>query len=663
MRARPAVREHLLTSVALVGSHLCPIARRGARRGEWPGSGGPEGAGRPPLDRGGTGTVDRRSTSSCVAARHAYALGCALAVASGCTPSDPAATPELLVRSQDEPAGERCPAGGTAITTGLDRDLDGMLDDAEIERVDYVCGARALVRQDVLSPGGPCPEGGLAVRTGRDRNGNGALDDDEIEATTTLCDPGDVWYGDLMTSRPADRAALARVRVVTGSLSLSGAHDAAPAPHLTLVGGSLVLDAAAVELPALERTGGSVIVTRGSLALPRLTAIGGGLALAQVAEAAALPALVTIAGDLTADSSRLTSLTAPALTSVAGRLRVAGCDALAALELPALVDVRAIAVSGNQRLGRVALPAVAAAGPIAIMDLPVAATLDLSGLAQATDALELRRLPALATLELPMLDRARAINVSDLGIQRMALDRLTLAGTIAITAMPALAAIELPALVDAEAIAIGVSLAPVEQPQLTALRAPRLDRVKQLRIEQSPRLAEVVLGSPREVELVSLHRVALRDLSALFAVTAIGLLAITECPSLGSLAPIHPLQLHKLQLRANPALTTLAGLEAIASIPNGLTLSSLPTLTSLAALRQLDHVGGHLEIRANAALPDLAGLDGLSSVTGPLIVVDNPQLTTIAGLRGLVSVTGEVVVDNPRVPAAEVEELHRRLGR
>jgi hypothetical protein len=41
---------------------------RSASLGLWPGSAGPEGAGRPPLDRGGTGTVDRRSTSSCVAA-------------------------------------------------------------------------------------------------------------------------------------------------------------------------------------------------------------------------------------------------------------------------------------------------------------------------------------------------------------------------------------------------------------------------------------------------------------------------------------------------------------------------------------------------------------------------------------------------------------------
>jgi hypothetical protein len=58
----------VLKIVTLVGSQVAYAARRDARWGEWAGFAGPEGTGTSPLDRDGTGTVDQRSTCSCVVA-------------------------------------------------------------------------------------------------------------------------------------------------------------------------------------------------------------------------------------------------------------------------------------------------------------------------------------------------------------------------------------------------------------------------------------------------------------------------------------------------------------------------------------------------------------------------------------------------------------------
>ncbi len=44
-----------------------------------------------------------------------------------------------LVRVSTEPAGVNCPLGGSVIETGLDRDRDGVLSDAEVDASSYVC--------------------------------------------------------------------------------------------------------------------------------------------------------------------------------------------------------------------------------------------------------------------------------------------------------------------------------------------------------------------------------------------------------------------------------------------------------------------------------------------------------------------------------------------
>lgn len=106
-----------------------------------------------------------------------------------------------IVDSEAEPAGANCPAGGVALTFGPDTDGDGVLDPEEVEATEYVCdgvngadgaaGADAvptLVRTDDEPAGANCAAGGIAVHVGTDDDGDGALGDPEIDTTTYVCD-------------------------------------------------------------------------------------------------------------------------------------------------------------------------------------------------------------------------------------------------------------------------------------------------------------------------------------------------------------------------------------------------------------------------------------------------------------------------------------------
>lgn len=99
-----------------------------------------------------------------------------------------------LVRTQPEPAGTRCGAGGTRVDAGLDTNRNGTLDDAEVGSTSYVCngsaGAPAVASLFALAAepaGALCAQGGTRVQAGSDRNGNGTLDADEVSGSSVVC--------------------------------------------------------------------------------------------------------------------------------------------------------------------------------------------------------------------------------------------------------------------------------------------------------------------------------------------------------------------------------------------------------------------------------------------------------------------------------------------
>jgi hypothetical protein len=90
---------------------------------------------------------------------------------------EPPDEPALVTRSDPEPAGANCAAGGTAVHAGLDEDGDCVLDDDEIDRTEFLCDLPSdqLVREDELPPDEACPAGGSAIHTGSDDDGDGVL--------------------------------------------------------------------------------------------------------------------------------------------------------------------------------------------------------------------------------------------------------------------------------------------------------------------------------------------------------------------------------------------------------------------------------------------------------------------------------------------------------
>lgn len=113
-------------------------------------------------------------------------------------PGAAAALPLLAVSA--EPAGATCPQGGQRVASGLDTDGNGRLDTAEVTSTTVLCtgptgasgvggaaGADSLLRLGAETAGLRCPAGGTRVDAGADRNANGALDDDEVTSTRYLC--------------------------------------------------------------------------------------------------------------------------------------------------------------------------------------------------------------------------------------------------------------------------------------------------------------------------------------------------------------------------------------------------------------------------------------------------------------------------------------------
>lgn len=128
----------------------------------------------------------------------------------------------VLVKTTQEPAGLDCSSGGTRVDSGLDANLNGVLEHAEYQTVSYVCngedgqdgadgsdgvdgqdgtdgtngqdgsnGLLALVQTTTIDAGAECPSGGVRIDSGIDINENGSLDAAEIQQTSFVCNGAD----------------------------------------------------------------------------------------------------------------------------------------------------------------------------------------------------------------------------------------------------------------------------------------------------------------------------------------------------------------------------------------------------------------------------------------------------------------------------------------
>lgn len=94
----------------------------------------------------------------------------------------------------------------------------------------------------------------------------------------------------------------------------------------------------------------------------------------------------------------------------------------------------------------------------------------------------------------------------------------------------------------------------------------------------------------------------------------------------------------ELIIKNNSALTTLEGLENLTSVGRGIRIEANQALTSIEALSKIGSVNKvnlqHITLRANPALTSLKGVEGVEQV-GQLIIDDLEALTSLEGLEGL----------------------------
>lgn len=77
-----------------------------------------------------------------------------------------------------------CPYGGSKVETGTDSNSNQILDESEVNDVNYRC---VLVLTSDIAPGEVCQLGGTYVKQGTDTNGDSKLDESEIDEEVSIC--------------------------------------------------------------------------------------------------------------------------------------------------------------------------------------------------------------------------------------------------------------------------------------------------------------------------------------------------------------------------------------------------------------------------------------------------------------------------------------------
>jgi len=118
-------------------------------------------------------------------------LACGGGGGGGIAPSN--GLPSTVVTQSMLPPGDiNCPDGGILLEYGIDDNLNGFLNTSEVDGVEYIChgtnGLLSIVNSSTLMSGNiNCPAGGLRIDTGLDINLDEVLQGDEISGSTFIC--------------------------------------------------------------------------------------------------------------------------------------------------------------------------------------------------------------------------------------------------------------------------------------------------------------------------------------------------------------------------------------------------------------------------------------------------------------------------------------------
>jgi hypothetical protein len=489
-------------------------------------------------------------------------------------PVDP--PPSLVVRLASEPDGEHCALGGTAVQSGLDRNRNGRLDDDEVEHVEYACGETLLSRIAAEPAGARCIAGGVAFLFGRDRDRDGQLGDGEVEQTEIEC--GSELARAVVVRTVADATALAGITIIDGSLTVTGT-------ELT------------------------------ELSLPRLVQIRGALDIA--------------------DNDSLVRVALPALQSVDDELTLAHNGQLAALELPGLNRVASLIIDRNAGLpdltGLPALTTVAREVRISSNEGLVSADLSITRIG---DALTIVGNPQLTRSAWSLGQRLPHVRIASN-------DRLdsvdVVVGMVAFSELP------------------DVSIASNAQLHHVALTAFRIGAIA---IEDNPSLTEVVATPDRFItgDVVVRNNGPLSltiNGSSFFALPTEITGSLTLSGAVQALHSAQPLVVDGDCTIEGSLLPELGGATSLVTVGGSLRLIDNAQLATMSTLG----LGGGIEVRGNAALATLGFLEQ-DEIEGDVTLVDNAALREATSFVRLTRIHGDAhVASNPALQGLDFTAL------
>ncbi|NOK39311.1 leucine-rich repeat domain-containing protein [Corallococcus exercitus] len=587
---------------------------------------------------------------------------------------DPA-LPQVRTRARAEPHGAHCALGGQAVQSGLDRNANGQLDDAEVSLTDYVCAttvANVLLRVRPVLPGEKCPVGGQVSHAGHDANGNGLLEDEEISqevyacnepapvlsrlrvlpAFTAPCDGDD--RGGLMLEAGADLdgdavLATSEIHATAYACGLEASdlkvyHDGEPPGPNCAQGGTRV-DAIQDRDRDGELDAGGFAATVYVCQATRVH--DGTYVVASPVDLVALEGVTHLRGELIISAPTLTDASLPSLAVIEGSFTAKGNASLRRLSLPSLRFVGGnVEVRSNARLDTLALGTTASKAilwverSLIVEDNPMLPTLEGLAAVMPRDSISLR---ANNAMERPgLLPQVTVLQGSLVIEDHLRLDRTPFVNLSQVHG-------------DVRITNNAAMLGPFGLENLTRVEGT-LELRENTVMETLLPLAR--LGSVGALELIGNPQ--LKDTTGLERLSYAGRIHIQgnkELVSAGDMPMLEQItqdfsvkynaklqRVHHLPLLrsasavvtvGNPVLTSLEGFSPLTRLTTleALGNAALTSLGDLARLRELEV----LSLQGNGALTDF-GLPELARVSLSFVVVDNHKLPTCRATALLASV-------------------------
>ncbi|MCP3139535.1 DUF7151 family protein [Pyxidicoccus xibeiensis] len=551
-----------------------------------------------------------------------------------------------LMHQQPEPAGLNCEHGGHAVRTGLDLDADGQLDDEEVRRTEYICATATpdvLVRTQQVPPGERCPHGGHVSHAGRDLDGDGLLEDGEITREVYGCtEPEPVLAQVRPLTEPPFVCAMESTLVEAGvDMDRDGVLDREelrtsvrlcvlpsrarvrqrPEPE----GARCPRGGAGVELGQDSNEDGTLEDSEVQDTLYvcyETAAYEGDYEVRSAADLAALRAVSHIRGALKIIWGSVTEVVLPGLTFVEGDLDINHNPALTRVELPGLRYVGGgLHVADSEGLVTLVIgpPGPEPEWPVKVgMDLHVGGNPQLTTLAGLTAVAPRRGLHIghnAALVDAPRFPYVEA-----------------LAGSVSIQANPLLRELPLSSLAS-----VGGSVEVIDNDALTSIEDLRhLENVG----------GDYVLRGNDTLE-TTFGWWLLRTVG--------GVLEVSDNDSLEAIGSSSLRSVGALTLHGNASLETVSS-NSLNEVVGHVSITSNPKLLGVAELPVLQSVGGGLTLSDNALLADLSGFDQIPMLEH-LRVVRNGALTGLGALRTLRELRELTVRHNPELTRLELARL------